>query len=92
MGKWCPKHVEAFNPIKSESESKVCIKSVVFIMVENVPTPKVEESEHRNPAPESKRNPFQLVTLRLRLSDKDTFWNSTLIPNVKRRKEPDVRN
>jgi hypothetical protein len=35
MGKWCPKHVEALNPnkieSKSKSESKVCIKLVVFI-------------------------------------------------------------
>jgi hypothetical protein len=32
MGKWCPKHVEALNPNKSESESKVCIK-----LVESIP-------------------------------------------------------
>jgi hypothetical protein len=31
MGQWCPKHVKALNPNESESESKVCIKLVVFI-------------------------------------------------------------
>jgi hypothetical protein len=33
MGRWCPKHVDALNLNQSESESetKVCIKLVVFI-------------------------------------------------------------
>jgi hypothetical protein len=42
-------------------------------MVGYVPTPKLEESEDGKPAPELKRNPFQLVALRFRLSDVDIF-------------------